>query len=174
MFHAHVRGDEQVGTEFTSWTPSLSMAISYAACRPDLNYVAVIDTEKVCKTNAAIHVPIVTGGSFQEEYLIHGIITDRRSRDEKAQNPHEVPYVAVPFRELLTRGLNNWFPTLQGLKRARREEGAGLFAAFAPILMQKDVRQISVEEVKSYRHVAAAFGKGFSVVGSLSLESDLN
>lgn len=143
------------------------MAIIYASYLPDLNYVTVINTEKVCKTNAVIHVPSITGGKYQEEYLIHGIIKDRRRKEEKTEDPLGLPHVVVPFRELLTRGLMDWFPSLRGLKSGRRKPDTRA-SAFLPFLMSQDVRKVSVEEIRSYRHVGAAFGKEFSAVSRLS------
>lgn len=155
MVDEHVRDDSQVDSQFTSWSPSPHFCLSYCTSRPDTGYIGVIDTEKVTKTNAVLWMARIKDGKYAEEYLVHGPIGDKRSAKEKAAMPFDMPYVAVPFRDLVARGLLKTLPVYGQTVQAFDDPGP---------LPSQIVEKITLDEVRAMRHVAAPFGKPFAVV----------
>jgi hypothetical protein len=90
-------------SEFSSWSHSPFFVFGYAQSRKPRQeaHIAIIDTEELAQSNPAFYVPVLGQifhrpevYSYDEEYLVHGVITGPS-------------YRAVPFKKLCELGLSN-------------------------------------------------------------------
>lgn len=108
MVWAHLRVEESVITEFSSWAASLHLFLCYAQSMPaQYNvHIAVLDRQLLDDEVLIWHVPHLVG-QFEDEYLAHDCIGGKG-------------YTAIPFKKLVDHGLYNIFPELQSYKASSK------------------------------------------------------
>jgi len=108
MTRLHLEGSP-ICSEFTSWTASLSVAISFLFAgdhvdSPDAR-IAIIDTRKLPNLGIYHVVDLQRAGfakhPYDHEYHVHGVV-------------HGKGYSSVPWDELVKRGILSLLPTKTG------------------------------------------------------------
>lgn len=159
---AHVEGDTDVLSEFSSWSQSPHFAFNYAMnIRNSLEnsksiHVAVMDTEALAQSNPAFNVAVLHETFpndfepiYHEEYLVHGIV----------QGPF---YKAVPFHRLCAAGLLKCLPSIT-------KSICPLSAGGLTRLLPREMKHFKIEDLSKLMDLAHLYGENFTVPFAVTL-----